>query len=240
MLTTMGVGRGKVSVAAGGGSWSLVQSRSSDLAFIQNMPLAFVSNVTSGNLIVVIGTTGNGTDIFTGVTDTLSNSYARSTNGFQADTGNGQSVVCYYAKATSGGACTVTIAKSADADFSAIAIHEFAHSGGVNAAPFDVGAGQFDSTGSTSANADVSTAATTTANGDLIFGVAAGTSTGSTTWTAGTSPTAFSEAQEVTMGGSAGMQTEWAEQTSAGSIEATWTASDTAQYCAIMATFKKA
>ena len=129
--------------------WALVQSRSADLGAIvgTTATLAFLSNVTAGNLIVAAFTRGSNVDVVTGVADTPVNTYSRASSGWQVDANASQGLWVYYAGNINGGPCAVAFTFTfGNADYNAMAIHEY--SGGA-AAPFDVGSGQFDSTGST-------------------------------------------------------------------------------------------
>lgn len=217
-------------------TWSLVQSRSASFGATEAATLAFLSNVTAGNLIVVALTAGTPTDgDLTSITDGLANTYnTLPAGGFQADTGNNQGLWVRYAKDIAGGACTITCngANITAVGFKRLAIHEY-HWDGAEAIDVDVSAGQFDTTGSSGADADVSTPATTTENGDLIFGAVMETSLGTATWTAGATPITFTERQEINQ-----FQTQDGVQSAAGSVESRWTCSNTGQYLAIMAAFK--
>ena len=231
--------------AGGGGSvtFTYVNNCTADTAGAQNLPCVFSGGVTASNLMVCAFTFGDGTNLLSTVTDTQTNTWAAvptattGTNGFCADTGNGQSFYLWYAIAGSTAANTVTAAFSTSRNNTAIACVEFSSNQPTIA--IDASDGAFDATGSSGTDGDQTPSVTTTVNGDLLIGAFMGTSTGATTWTAGGSPIAFTSRASVTAGGGSGPFIESATQTTAAAgTAATVTASDTSQYCGMLGTFK--
>ena len=125
---------------------------------------AFTTPNTSGNLIVVAVSWGSNDSVT--CSDSQGNSYAVATT--QYDSTNNQSLaICYAANAKSG-SNTVTATFSSSTPFRYILIQEYQGIATVN--PVDVIANNV-AAGTTATNGVTSTAATTTVNGDLIFGV---------------------------------------------------------------------
>ena len=143
-----------------------------------SLTASFAAPNTAGNLIVVAVSWGSSAALT--CSDSLGNIYAVATT--QYDSSNNQSLaICYAANAKAGSnAVTVTFASSTP--YRRLLIHEY--SGIATSSAVDVVAKNV-ANGSTAVDAITSTAATTTASGDLIFG-AVMDDTGTTTITAGT------------------------------------------------------
>jgi len=176
----------------------------------------FDSNVSAGNLLVVAGQFGDAPS----VSDTLGNSY-------QLAVENGGTRIFYCANCL-GGANTVTV-QFDSATYNRISIHEF--SGAAKSDVLDVTANSgIVDPGSSATDGDSSGPATTTVDGALIFGcimdipsawsIAAGTG--------------FTERYDNNID----YEAESKVQATAGSVAATWTASNTDGYRAVMAAFK--
>ena len=99
-------------------------------------------------------------------TDTLGNTYSVASNDF--DPSNRQGLAILYAPNIRAGANTVTVTFGVSGGYRRIVVGEY--SGVATTSPLDVTAHNH-AAGTTAANGVTSTAATTTVNGDLIFGV---------------------------------------------------------------------
>jgi galactose oxidase-like protein/Big-like domain-containing protein len=190
---------------------------------------AFSAANTAGNLIVVGVSWGDNPAPSIRATDTLGNTYSVVTNDF--DPGNRQGLAILYAPNIRAGANTVTVTLGVTGGYRRIIVSEY--SGIATTSPLDVSAHN-RATGTTAANGVTSTAATTTANGDLIFGVVMDDSGSFGTITAGTGFTV-----RATLNGM-DMATEDAIQGTAGPVAATFTFSRADIYLAQMAAFKAA
>lgn len=82
----------------------LVQNGGGNTLNNTNVPKAFASNVTAGNLIIVGQTIDSASDIATAPTDSLGNTYVNATKRLGASV----SSYVWYAENIAGGACTVT------------------------------------------------------------------------------------------------------------------------------------
>src|SRR6266581_1680667 len=128
-----------------------------------NISVAFPANVTTGNLIPVKVSCGDGQTV-TSVTDTPLNSYAAAVQLDQTQTG--QRIEGWYAKNIAGGADTVQANFSASVGFRSIAITEW--SGADTTAPL----GQVASSNNTGTEAAATsgTDKTPTEDGNLVWG----------------------------------------------------------------------
>ncbi len=195
---------------------------------------AFTGANTAGNLIVVATTWDpTNTQTFT-CSDTAGNTY--STALVTVDNGQTQALgVCYAANikaAAAGNNVTVTYGNSATPGFRVMSIHEY--SGVATTSPLDVSTSNV-AVGATGTNGYTSTAATTNQDGDLLYGVAFDDDSSPGTWTAGTSPFAYTSRSTAT-----GWIAEDSTQTTAGSAQATFGQAATAHhYIAYMLTFKR-
>ena len=218
--------------------------RSMPAAFVQSASAAdtnavtFGSAVTAGNLIVGVMSFPTSAGPVTSVTDTLGNTYSLLTE--VSDAGNDQSLQGFYSANIAGGTPTITVNGPGAGGARSVIVHEV--SGLATSTPLDVQAGAVRITPGAGADALTSGAVTTTTNGQYIFAAAVVTSAfadGTAEYTAGTG---YTERVELQVGGQLGITTEDQVQTSAGSINGTFTAdSGAAQtYVAIIATFKAA
>ena len=159
---------------------SYVQSNSLDCGTVTSCSLAFASNNSAGDFIVVavrVGALGRTVT----VTDSENNTYTQRIT--QAQTTDGHQAYVIDALKIASGANTVTVSISGSAAILRFAIHEYR-----TLAPSAV----FDQANSSSSNAVTSTAlnsgnVTTTYPNELIFGV--GTTANPNTFTAGTNYT---------------------------------------------------
>ena len=219
---------GSPQVAAAAISFVQANASTNDAA-ASTIAQAFTTANTAGNLIVVAVSWGDNVAPSIRATDTLGNTYAIAINDF--DPGNRQGLAILYAPNIRAGANTVTVTLGATGGYRRIMVSEY--SGIATTAPFDAAA-RNRAGGTTATNGVTSTAATTTANGDLIFGVAMDDSGSFGTITAGTGFT-----RRTTLNGM-DMATEDAIQATAGSVAATFTFSRADTYLAQMAAFKAA
>jgi len=145
-----------------------VQVRAGTVSSASTESLAFSSNTTAGDIILV-GFDFAGSPTFSSIADTQGNMFTEV--GSQLTTPGGAKSRVYYAKNIKGGADSVTITLSGGASFIKEQIIEYS---GVSATtPVDIQAGNTGSSGSASAGGQ-----TTVAN-DLIFGFLASDGTGS-------------------------------------------------------------
>jgi prepilin-type N-terminal cleavage/methylation domain-containing protein len=194
--------------------------------FAGSISRAFSSSNTAGNTIVAAFSWGYS---FTpSCSDSQGNTYTVVTNQF--DNTNSQSLAICYATNIKAGANTVTATFDGDIGFRRLIIHEY--SGIVAASPVDVTASNI-ANGTTAANNITSTAATTTVNGDLIFG-ATMDDAGTATITAGTG---FTQRNSVN---NKDLVTQDLVQGTAGSIASTMTFGTAHRYLAQMVAFKAA
>lgn len=192
---------------------------------------SFASANTAGNLIVAAATWDETNSQNITCSDTKGNSYTtvlvkRDVSGTQ-DLG-----ICYAANIASGSGNVVSVSYGASTVARKISIHEY--SGVATSSPVDVFTSTIG-TGATGANGYTSTAATTTQDGDLIFGAMFDDQSSPGTVTAGTSPLTF--AAHYT--GSDGMLAEEAVQSTAGSVSASFTNTVAHTYLAVMVAFKR-
>src|SRR5262249_24473654 len=159
----------------------------------------------------------------------LGNTYSVAVNDF--DSGSRQGLAILYAPNIRAGANTVTVTFGVTGGYRRIIVSEY--SGIATTAPLDVTA-KSQGTATSAANAVTSTAATTTASGNPIFGVTMDDSGNFATINAGTGFT-----RRASLNGMA-IATEDTVQTAAGSIAATFTYSRADRYLAQMAAFKAA
>lgn len=215
-------------VAAGAAPIAYVQSASSYNGFASTCVTAFGSNNASGNLLVIAVAFGSSSLTINSVVDTRSNTYTL----IDRVDFVGSSLATYYAKNSGAGANTVTVTLS-NSHHCTLAVQEY--SGASTTAPLDVHNSAGLNPGSSATNGDTSPSVTPSTNGQLLFGAiwqADGAS--AITYTAGTS---FTERQEVGTGALT-LQTEDRIQSTAASVQATWTASTADRVIGSIATFK--
>ena len=158
--------------------------------------------------------------------DTQGNAYT--TIPVQYDATKNQSLGICYAANIKGGAVTVTATFNGTPPYRRLLIHEY--SGIATVTPVDVTA-KNNANGTTTANSITSTAAVTTAAGDLIFG-AVMDDAGVNTIRAGTNFTLRGTVNGADLAG------EDTIQSAAGSTAATWTFSIADRYLAQMVALK--
>ncbi len=194
-----------------------------------NIAKAFTSANTAGNLVVAAITwDANTSGGSVTCSDTQANSYTTAVT--QWDSANGQWLAVCYAPNVKAGANTVTATFGANRQFRRMVVSEYSNV--AKTLPVDVTAKNV-ATGTTAANNITSTAATTTAAGDLIYG-AVMDDTSATAITAGTGFTqrAFANNKDLA--------TQDMIQSSAGSVASTQTFGAAHRYLAIMVAFKAA
>lgn len=186
--------------------------------------LAFLSNNTAGNLIVVCARIGVAGRTIT-VTDSKGNTYAQD----KLQTASAQDLVVYSAKNIAAGANTVSFAISGAADSIRLAIHEYS---GIDANPLD----QVASATGNSTAADSGATPTTTVADELLFACA---STGtSKDLTAGTN---FTEREVVVQGAATErLLTEDRIVSATGAYNGLVTISALTVWCCCIATYKAA
>jgi hypothetical protein len=139
---------------------------SSGSTTVTSHALAFASNVTAGDLIVVAlgwGFTGTANYGPPTITDSQGNTYTKvpagGTNMYQASTNlPGYAMGVYYATAGSTGVCTITVTPPVSTNYFRMAIHEYSGYGGL------------DTWGTADVPATPSIALTSTGQNDLFFG----------------------------------------------------------------------
>jgi hypothetical protein len=205
-------------------------SSTASSASASSTSLAFTSNNTAGNTIVVAASWQA-----TGLTPTCSDSQgnAYSTIVTKADaTNDSQSGIC-YATNIKAGANTVTVTYGASETYRSLAIQEY--SGIATTSPVDTSISN-TATGTTSTNGYTSTTSVTGTSGDLIFGFFTDETGNSATATAGTGFTVRTNNTALT----SPVTTEDMVQTSAGSIAATQTENAADEYVGMMMAFRPA
>lgn len=204
------------------------QSSNTDVsgATYKSFGATFPSAATNGNAILIGVSFGNTNPTIT-ATDSQGNSYTQAIKTY--DSRHRQGCAILYATNIRGGApVTVTVSFSSAVAYLALGVHEYA--GIVPAAALDKAAGAVGSGPTLSSGA-----ATTTANGDLIFSVAVEDSVGrGDVFTPGSG-----YIKRVDLGNVAAHADEDMVQTSAGSIAGSWTMARSGEdWIADMAAFK--
>jgi len=191
--------------------------------------LAFSSNNTLGNTIVVAVSWNTVSSLTPTCSDSQGNTYSAIVLETD-DPDNSQSGIC-YATNIKAGANTVTVTFGASVTYRALAIQEY--SGIATTSPVDTYA-TYAATGTTATNAYTSTTAATTTSGDLIFGYFVDETGSTATATAGTGFTQRTDNTTLTSPAT----TEDMVQSSAGSIAATQTENQAHVYTGMMMAFK--
>lgn len=193
--------------------------------------LAYGSNTTAGNLLVAVVAWDLAASSSVTCSDS-SGSNVWSTAIIKLDPtaggGNNDGLAVCYAPNVVGGADTVTATFGASSISRMLAIHEYSGVAKVN--PIDVTVGNVNA-GSSSTDGVTSTTATTSQNGDLVFGVTYNDTGSVTTITAGTGFTQRTLNSNFIM-------TEDKTQATAGSATTTNTYAAVRRYISVMATFK--
>ena len=190
---------------------------------------AFGSPNAGGNLIVVAASWGDNPASSISASDTWGNTYFLATSDF--DSNNRQGLAVFYAPNIHSGANTVTVRFGQADAYRRIIVSEY--SGVATAAPLDATA-KHQAAGTKTANGVTSSPATTTANGDLIFGAVMDDSGNFGSITAGTGFTRRAVLNNMDTA------TEDRVQTTAGSLAATFTFSRADYYLAQMVAFRAA
>lgn len=179
--------------------------------------LSFLATVSSKALVVGTVIWASGSITCTGVVDDKGNTYTRLNP--QANPGAGVSGVSFYKEGIVNGPITLTATFSASTLFRRLTISEYA--GIAQSAAIDGSNAQVQATPGTGANILNSLAATTTGNGDLIWGSSVDCTSTGNTFTAGTSPNAFTIRTNGLTSDAINQFSEDFRQPSAGSIAAT-------------------
>lgn len=143
-------------------SWaaiSEVQKRSTTVSTFNSTTLAYTSNVTSGNLLIIVGNNWRSGGASIAVSDTLGTSYTVKQNAFTNNT-----TFIIYGIAPSSGANTITLDPTSSGNYAAFTIVEY--SGVDTVTPLDV-----DGSTSTGTSTSASDSLTTTTADALIIGV---------------------------------------------------------------------
>lgn len=205
----------------------------SSSAGVTSVSATFASTVTSGNCVIGVIMWGSTVNDLTSVTDDKGNTYTVKDTLLNLDGGSASSFILGN---ITNGPKTVSANFSASVANDVIIISEFS---GVAASsdPTDVHHAQTQARPGTGTDAISSGAATTTVNGDLIFGGAFDASGANTTFTAGTSFTLGT----TNSGLSRHAADEFRTQASAGSVSATFTGNQSgADYFVFMIAAKAA
>lgn len=210
---------------------NVVQSVSVQVSAVDSRALAFNSNVTAGNFIVVVTATyhhtgTNGNVLQGGVTDGLSNSYTRQT-GVQGVTDTAGWLTIHTAQSIIGGACTVTVnPNDTSADISIILVELSAID---TTSPYDTSNSQRNASAGTGVSPSL---ALTTSNEMVICGMTH-VGAGQTISAPATGFTQIEENESVT---AMPYNVGYKVITSPGSQAATWTLGGTAEtLCGIIA-----
>ena len=210
---------------------SLVQTAGSTHdAASRTISQLFSQGNVAGNLIVVAVSWGANDAPSITASDTQRNVYTLATSLW--DSGNHQGLAILYAANIRSGANTVTLNFGNSDDYRRIIVSEY--SGVSTTNPLDVTANNLSTQASTSTNGATSNSATTTTNGDLIFGAVMDDSGNFGNVSAGTG---FAERFALNNVDTA---TEDTIQATAGPVAAKFTFSLADRYLASMAAFRSA
>lgn len=208
-------------------------AHNSSSAGATSITATFGISVTSGDCIVGVVLWGSTTNNLSGVTDSKGNTYTVLDTVTNVD---GQSASSFCLGNITNGPISVTANFSAS-DSNLVLICDEYSGGLASSNPVDVHHGQSQSRPGTGTNAVSSGAATTTQNGDLIYGGAFDLSGASTTYTAGTGFALRTADTGLSRHG----QSEDETQASAGSVAATFTSNQSgADYFTFMVAIKVA
>ena len=205
--------------SASGSQPAFVQGGANSRGNVNSISAAFPSSVGTGHLLVAaVGYAGNNIDsVALTVTDSLGNSWVSAVGPVRRDTHGAAQI--FYVKSSLGGADTVTVTSNSGSADLELYVHEY--NGTDTSAPLDVTA-----SGQGSSTTPSTSAVTTTAANEVIFGYAGLTNPGA----AGSGFTA-----RKTLGGDV---SEDELVTATGSYSATFSQPSTGQWIALMATFK--
>lgn len=185
------------------------------------------NGVSAGNHLVLVLSSNMSSDVITGVSGT--NTYSRITNTLHSNAGI--TLVVYKAENSAAGNETVTVSLSASKSMNCALLE---YSGVLTSGSLDQSASGHNA-GSTATDGDASPSVTTTTNNQLIIGVITETSGAGTSFVAGTG---FTLRANGTIGTAYHNVVIDKVQAAAGSISATWTADNSANYNTAIATFK--
>lgn len=206
---------------------SLVQSISANGGgYVQNATATFGSNVTAGNLIVVLVASAQN---ITSLSDGLGNTYTKIDADITADSKSGD---LWYAKNITGGSCTIT---STTTNYNDTCIIAFEFSGLDTTAPLDQHTYTNES-GYVTSHSSGSTSTTTQAD-ELVIGAYNG-SANDAGYAAGATFTGLVSKDGADLYTSAGM--EYKTVSSTGTQSADMTTSQFQRGCMFVATFKAA
>ena len=209
---------------------SFVQAAdSTDDSGSSSIAQSFNSSNIAGDLIIVAVSWGDNPAPSVSASDSLGNAYFLATTDWDAN--HNQGLAIFYAPNIQAGANTVTINFGQVDEYRRIIVSEY--SGAAADSPLDAAA-NYHGSGTTAPNGITSSAATTTANGDLIFGAVMDDSGNFGSIAAGSG---FTERATLNNTDTA---SEDSTQTTAGPIAATFTFSLADDYLAQMAAFRSA
>jgi hypothetical protein len=209
---------------SGGGAIGLVQANSVQGSAVGSVAVAFPASNTAGNLIIAFVRMSTTTQTVS-VTDSLGNSYVDAVT--QGQTSDGHQVHIFYAKNIAAGANTVKATFSASNNHPWLAIYEYR---GLSAtSPLDQTA---HAQGNSTTPNSGATATTLSAN-ELVFAAAAISSSYTGTAAAGSGYTMLQQDTNTSPA-----DNESLIATSTGTYAATFTLSSSANWCAVVATFK--
>ena len=193
----------------------------------------FSGSTSAGGLIVVGVIVTDGATVIGTPTDTALNTYTAI--GAADLIGGATRSRLFYAKNVTGGTNIAVTAVLVGTAYGSIIAHEA--SGLDTTAPLDQEAQNAQTAVATTTNAVTSSADTTTANGEYIFGMTTDETFGNPTQTSGTG---FTTGSNSSNDNGVVASSEYQVQTSAGSIAATFTHSVVGDTVTLMATFKAA
>lgn len=198
-------------------TWSSVQTGTAATTSAKPATVTLGAAVGNGNCLIV--TVIGGTSVT--VTDNKSNTYtlAQSTNNSSL----GVSCNTYICSNITNGPTTITVNESASNSMTVIVDEIHNSAGAISSSPLDVAGGAAQSNINSGSNVISSGSITTTANGDLIYGVTMSYET--VTQVAPTAGTGFTQIfSNASIGGGlpVGIGSEFKTQSSAGSATATF------------------
>jgi hypothetical protein len=171
-------------------AWSHTQTKlGADGSATTATTVALSFNAAVSNNGLVVGTVFWGSDSITinGVADDNGNTYTVIDSANSG--GDSASAAVFYKEGLTNGPTTITVTFSATTPYRRVVISEYA--GILTSSSIDVHSEVFNFTPTTGANALASNSVTTTAAGDLVRGSFLDTSGNNNTYSAGTSPNAF-------------------------------------------------
>jgi murein DD-endopeptidase MepM/ murein hydrolase activator NlpD len=207
-----------------------VQAASNTSGTSLSIAKAFTSNNTAGNLIVAMVSWDNANTNSMTCSDSQGNYYT--TALLSKDTTNQDDIAICYAADIKGGANTVTATFGANSNILVLAVHEY--SGVATTNPLDVSNSNI-ANGTSGTNGYTAGSATTTTNGDLIFGTMQDDTSTTGTLTAGTNYTKRIQASNT---GGYPFITEDTIQSTAGSVTTNFSENQADGYVAGMVAFK--